>query len=143
MSHAASESEVGIELYDMGRFENALGIFVAQRDSDQETAFLGAAQYYGTQAGLMAIFGQYYLKIAGSEESEIVRAKALALFKAIASGLEEAIKIPQTYTLLTETLGIPANAVAFERSDVFQYDFAKNFWFGSPSPRAGLALLPP
>jgi len=36
-------------------------------------------------------------------------------------------------------LGIPFDAVAYQRNDVFQYDFAKDFWFGTPSPDSDLS----
>ena len=126
-----ADAEISIERYHMGSFPNALGIFAAQRSEDRVVETRGAAQVYGTEIGAIALFGPYYLKLAATREGGDMQEKALALVDAIAQGTRTE-DVPAAYTILSKTLAIPFDGIAYERNDVFQYDFAKEFWFGYP-----------
>jgi len=132
VERAAEGLELNIELYDMGAFENALGIFAAQRDADQVLDERGNVHYYATTVGAIGVVGPYYFKLTGNEETPAVTDKAnqiLDTFSALPGG---DAKPPQAFTVLRDVLGIPFAGIWFEKSDVFQFQFATDFWFGKP-----------
>lgn len=126
-----SGQDLSIELYDMGQFQNALGIFAAQRGAGQATQKAGPASYYSTEAGAVALFGRYYLKLAGNESSPFVQEKATQLVGEIATLAQSGQDTPKAYLMFSELLGFPFDSISYERTDVFQYSFAKDFWFGT------------
>lgn len=132
LEQAAAGLELNIELYDMGAFENALGIFAAQRDKDRELEELGNAHYYPTTVGAIGIVNQYYFKLTGNEEASAIADKAMQIlgsFSALPGGDTEP---PRAFTVFREVLNIPFAGIGFEKNDVFQFQFAQNFWFGTP-----------
>ena len=121
-----------IEVYDMGSFQNALGIFAAQRDAEQAVSDRGPARYYPTGAGAIGILGGFYLKMSGNSEAPAVQEKALQIVDLLSGAKSGSAQTPHAFRVLADLLGVPFDAIAYERSDVFQYDFAKDFWFGRP-----------
>ncbi|MDZ4859157.1 MAG: DUF6599 family protein [Candidatus Hydrogenedentes bacterium] len=122
--------DLSIELYDMGALPNALGIFAAQRDETAKIVSTGAANYYPTSAGAIGIAGPYYFKVSGNSDAPEIQEKAKQLAGTFADMAGEGA-LPAPYTVLANGLKVPFDGIQFEKSDVFQYDFAKDFWFGT------------
>ncbi len=122
---------IAIELYDQGSFANVLGIFAAQGGSDRDVKTAGDMFYYRTSVGMIGGYGPYYFKIAGDEAQEAVIAQAARILETMddlpASGQQSA---PLAYSVLTQGLGLALGDLAYERENVFQYDFLSDFWFG-------------
>lgn len=133
LAKSGSDQEISIELYDMGAFENALGIFAAQRDAGKSTERAGPANYYPTEAGAVALFGPYYLKLSGTSSDQLIREKAVQLIESLAPLGAGDASIPTPYKMLSDGLGLPFDAISYEKTDVFQFGFAEDFWFGVPS----------
>jgi len=132
LEHPESGKEISIEFYDMGNFQNALGIFSAQR-GDQEVLTAENAYYYQTAIGAIGLSGPFYFKFAGTElNDELTIAKAESMVPVVASMDRAQIYKPVAFTAFADTLGIPFSGISYVTEDVFQYDFAKNFWFGTP-----------
>ncbi len=127
-----TKDELTIELYDMAAAENALGIFAAQRGKEKIVQKAGAAYYYTTQPGAIGFIGKTYFKISGTKTSPAIEEKTARLVLALATLKSETAKASKSYLLLAEYLKIPFEGISFEKADVFQYDFAKAFWFGKP-----------
>lgn len=127
-----TKEELSIELYDMAAAENALGIFAAQRGKEKTVQKAGAAYYYTTQPGAIGFLGKIYFKISGTKTSPAIEEKTAGLVLALATLKTETAKVSKPYRLLAEYLKIPFEGISFEKADVFQYDFAKAFWFGKP-----------
>ncbi len=130
--------EMNVEAYDMGAFKNALGIFTAQKDAKQGTTSAATAHFYPTKAGAMGVFDTYYVKLTGSRSEPAAQEKAAQLVAALAAMAGTATEPPIGYRVMNEHLGIPFDGISYERTDVFQFAFAKDFWFGHPEPGAGL-----
>jgi hypothetical protein len=126
--------ELGIEFYDMGAFQNALGIFAEQRSPNATVEQAAGAHFYRTAVGAMGIHDRYYFKITGTDSTPDVQEKSAALAAAFGGMRLEAATTPLFFTVLTERLGVPFDAVEFRKEDVFQYAFAKDFWFGEAAP---------
>ena len=127
---------VAVELYDMAEFPNALGIFVAQRDPDQrikETGGTGNASFYPTGAGAIGVIGNYYFKISGDVSGPPVTTKALELVERFTELPAAGGGVALPYSILSAGLGLEIGQIAYERDNVFQYDFLSDFWFGRVS----------
>ncbi len=138
LQRAEFGEELSVELYDMGNLPNALGIFVAQKDRGKATESMNQARYYPTEAGAMALISPYYLRLAGNDSSPDIRDKAQQIVGAISAGVASEAQPPRPYAVLTDVLAIPFDALAYERSNVFQFDFAEDFWFGQPEADSDL-----
>lgn len=132
------ELELNIEMYDMGAFQNALGIFSIQRDEYTEVSTDGPIQFYDTTAGAIGITGPFYIKVAGDQASEELVRKAKQIIKAVAEMDEAKSGLPKALQVFSDVLDIPFAQISFEKSDVFQYGFANNFWFAQPDSEKDL-----
>jgi hypothetical protein len=126
------ERSLILELYDQSRFRNALGIFAAQRDGSREVLGSGSLCYYPTSVGAVGIHGNYLFKIAGSEASGPMEAKTEQLLEVVAGLPTAPGGGSEVFALFTGPLSLPFESVAYQRQDVFQYDFLGDVWFGSP-----------
>lgn len=121
-----------IEIYDQAEFGNTLGLFSAQRDASRRvTTRPDGVFYYSTSVGAIGGYENYYFKISGNSTKEAVTSKATALVEVLAGLPVQASTAPWPFTVLTQRLGLPFDRVAYQKNDVFQYDFARDFWFGS------------
>lgn len=125
--------EIAIELFDQGSFAGGLGIFSDHRTDDRAIRREGGALYYTTPVGAIGFRGRYFFRIAGNVESEAIRQKSSDLIRAFAtlSGDEAAAPLP--FRILTQGMGVDPGDIAYQRRNVFQYDFADDFWFGRAS----------
>jgi hypothetical protein len=121
---------VSIELYDMGKFRNALGMFVTQRGADQRIEESGTIAFYPTAAGSIGVAENFYFKIYGDVSGPPVTTKSLDLVKRFAELPVADSSRPLPYTILAGGLDLPIERIAFEKDNVFQYDFLSDFWFG-------------
>jgi hypothetical protein len=121
---------VSIELYDMEKFRNALGMFVTQRGTDQRIEEDGAIAFYPTAAGSIGVVENFYFKISGDVSGPPVTTKAMDLVKRFAELPVANAARPLPYTILAGGLDLPIDRIAFEKDNVFQYDFLSDFWFG-------------
>ena len=124
--------EINIELYDMAQFPNALGIFAAQRDDDKDLEELDGAHFYRTAAGALGVFDRFYFKLTGNQNAEPIREKAVQLISAICEIPRDSGQSSTLFAVFSESLGIPFQRIVYEKNDVFQYDFAHDFWFARP-----------
>jgi hypothetical protein len=124
------EHSVTLELYDQGRFSNSLGLFSGQRRPDHVVETRGALDYYMTPIGAVGRFGEYYFKIAGNSEAAPVLAKAEELLASFELLPAESLIPPAPYALLTQELNVSPELIEYRRDNVFQYEFANDFWFG-------------
>ncbi|MBI2567539.1 MAG: hypothetical protein HYV63_10950 [Candidatus Schekmanbacteria bacterium] len=126
-----------VELYDHATFANALGIFAAQRGATAPVTESAGARYYETQVGAIGVVGARYVKIVGSAPGSAVVAKARAVLAALAALPEMAAAVPHLYRLLSGAApGVTPGSVTYERQDVFQLGFLRDFWFAG-KPAAG------
>lgn len=129
---------VTLEVYDQGDFPGTLGVFAAQREATRALERQGPAYFYRTGVGAIGIAGNHYFKIVGSAETPAVRAKTDALLPLM-------VKLPgdarpaglRPFRALSDGLGLPFEAIAFEKSNVFEYEFMHDIWFGSAARDTG------
>jgi hypothetical protein len=81
----------------------------------------------------VGIQGNYLFKIAGSEASEPMQTKTEQLLEMIAGLPTAPGGGSEVFALMTGRLGLAFENVAYQKQDVFQYDFLGDFWFGSPA----------
>ena len=129
---ARTDEEIAIELFDQGDFAGALGIFSDHRSADSPVETRGSLTFFPTSVGAIGFSGRYFFRIAGNAESPAITAKTGELMQAFAGLSVTEAGHPYPFRLLTSALGIDPKAIAYQRKNVFQYDFAGDFWFGQP-----------
>lgn len=130
---ASEDAEIIVEIYDMGSFPNALGIFAAQRDAGKAVDRLDDAYYFPTSAGAIGIVNSFYFKISGNKDAPVIHDKAAELLQQIMTIENEAAAMPETFAVLSQKLNVPFDGIEYVKNDVFQFSFAQDFWFGQPS----------
>ena len=85
-----------------------------------------------TSVGAVGIHGNYLFKIAGSESSPPMAAKTEQLLEVVAELPTAPGGGSEIFALLTGPLALPLDRIAYQKQDVFQFDFLGDVWFGSP-----------
>jgi hypothetical protein len=127
-----SDLELSIELYDMGAIANAIGIFAAQRDDDQALKKLENAHFFPTSVGAIGILNNFYFKITGNQRNSQAVEKSIAIIQALNGIRSDSGKTSKIFDVFANRLNIPFARITYERQDVFQFDFARDFWFARP-----------
>ncbi len=144
---APDGTELSIELYDQGNLGGSLGIFSQHKPAQRAVEEKAGTSYFLTTVGVIGRKGQYFFRAAADRGGELVRDKSLALVDALATlvGGPKAMaavkpapapQTPAEVMLLREALGIAETALTFESANVFQFDFAKDFWFAALDGKA-------
>lgn len=130
LGHTDGPEQIAIELYDQGDFAGGLGIFSVQRDPARAVKREGNLHYYETPVGAVGVMGPWYVRIAGSAETPAVLAKTRQLVATLAALPVQEGARPFGFRVLAEGLGLDLGEVTYQAADVFQFDFARDFWFG-------------
>ncbi|MFP4501803.1 MAG: DUF6599 family protein [Candidatus Hydrogenedentota bacterium] len=127
LANRDDDIELGMELYDMGAFKNALGIFASQSSAENTVENMDGAIYYTTPVGAVAVFGKYYFRLSGNGPD--AQEKALEVVPVVAQAVAGSEELPAPFRMLTEA-GVAFDDIAYEKTNVFQFAFAEDFWFG-------------
>lgn len=134
IANRAEGVEMNIELYDMGEFKNALGIFAAQRSAGSVVEKRGPAYLYFTEVGALGIVNNFYFKFTGDSPSPAIQEQSLTIVTDFAATEREGQQAtPKAFHILADNMGVDFSGIEYKPTDVFQYAFASNFWFGKKS----------
>jgi len=131
ITNPAEGLDVSIELYDMGTFQNALGIFAAQRSEGSRVESRESVFYYLTEVGVLGIIDTYYFKMTGSDSHAALDQLALRFVADIPARATGTGETPDSFLVLSQGLQLDFQDIQYVKEDVFQYDFAEEFWFGN------------
>ena len=123
--------EISIDLYNQGSIAGSSGIFAEHRSPDSQVEQGGANTYFETSIGLIGRKDHFFYRIAGNRSSESIRSKSLQLVKSFSELPAPESAVAFGYQLLQD-LNIEPADIRHQAVNVFQYDFAKDFWFGKP-----------
>jgi len=141
LASADESNDISIEMYDMGEFKQAMGLYAAQRGPGPKVERIADTYFHRTEVGAIGVADRYYFKLHGGESNDIVREKGMQITEAIAESELGQTEYPQIYTILSDKLNIPFERIAYEKTDVFQYAFAKDFWFAKPDAESDARFL--
>lgn len=133
----SGNDEVSIELFEQQQFSSALGLFSDHREPGRKVEHTDGVMYFSTPAGAIGMNGRFFFRIAGNNNGPAVRGKAEQVVRAFAALPVKKGDIPLPFRIFTQGLGIDPGDVAFQRSNAFQYDFARNFWFATAGGGGG------
>ncbi len=122
-------SEIAIELFDHGDVTSSIGIFSGHAAADTQIVTEGPVSYFETGAGMIGRKDAFFFRVAASNFNDDAKTKVRTLvnnFSALEGAAED---LPAAFLLLTEQLKIAPENVSFAANDVFQFDFAQDFWF--------------
>lgn len=128
---AQDGSEMAIELYDQGSVGGSMGVF-SQHVSDNRTVRRqNGVSFFMTSAGVIGRKGRYFFRIAGDRQSERISSKSAQLVRVLGALEADVGEAPEGLRILTQGMAVAEQNVSFQKSNVFQFDFASDFWFGS------------
>lgn len=116
----------------MASLPNALGIFATQRDDDQVLERLDNVHFFETPAGAMGIISNFYFKLTGNQNISQMTEKARSLINVLNDLRSGSAGVPKIFDVFSNKMKVPFERIIYERQDVFQFDFAKDFWFARP-----------
>lgn len=123
--------EVSIELYNQGSIAGSSGIFAEHRSPESQVVEDGPNTYFESSLGLIGRKDHFFYRIAGNRSSETIRKKSRQLVRSFSELPASESTVAFGYQLLQE-LNIKPAEIRHQAVNVFQYDFAKDFWFGKP-----------
>ena len=130
ISKSGTDMECKVELYDQGEFQNALGVFSEQRNPGSAVESVGEAWLTRTSNGALGVYNQYFFKFAGNMDDPEFSEHAARVILDFSSSNEGAGETPAPFVTMARDLGVSFQDIGYRKEDVFQYDFAKDFWFG-------------
>jgi hypothetical protein len=123
--------EISIELYNQGSIAGSSGIFAEHRSPESQVEQEGPNTYFETSIGLIGRKDHFFYRIAGNRSSESIRNKSVELVQSFSELPAPESAVAFGYQLLQD-LNIEPADIRHQAVNVFQYDFAKDFWFGKP-----------
>ena len=123
--------EISIELYNQGSIAGSSGVFAEHRSPDSHVEQEGPNTYFETSIGLIGRKDHFFYRIAGNRSSESIRNKSRQVVQSFSELPAPESTVAPGYQLLQE-LNIEPTEIRHQAVNVFQYDFAKDFWFGKP-----------
>ena len=150
LQSAADDSEIAIELFDQSDMAGSRGVFSEHLSSGKTIEQQDSVTFFRTSIGVIGRVGQYFFRTAGDSDSELIQQKSQHLIEVFAS-LQPAEKSSQELAgqqqetvsesseqtneqplelRILEQLNVSEALISFQSENVFQYDFAENFWFG-------------
>ncbi|MCG8338904.1 MAG: hypothetical protein MJE63_30720 [Proteobacteria bacterium] len=131
---AERTNEIGIELYDQGDLKGSLGVFAEYVSPNATVKNHESVVYIVNRAGAVGRKGRFFARLIGNRESPVISTKAEEIMKLLVSLPQAESDIPFEYNILTEKLKINPAFISYQNKNVFQFDFARHFWFGTPDP---------
>lgn len=117
------ETAVDIELYDLGRSENAIGAFAGEMPEDVDVTANERGLSYRTPNALFMARGPVYLRALGSSAESAIQA-ALDHLQTRFDRAVEAATLPWAYALFVGQRGAAVRDVAYEPENAFSFGFA-------------------
>ena len=144
LQSTVDESEIAIELFDQSDMAGSRGVFSEHLSSGKTVEQQDSVTFFRTSIGVIGRVGQYFFRTAGDSDSESIQQKSQHLIEIFASlqPVEENVqqkKIQESNEptneqplelRILEQLDVSEALISFQSENVFQYDFAENFWFG-------------
>ena len=127
---ASEEDEIAVELFDQGDQKGSMDIFAEYMSGENALERHGPAIYVMTPAGAIGRSGPFFFRIAGNRNSDLIRKKAIQLVSALSQLNEKESGESAELGILKSAMNIDPEQITFESVNVFQFDFAKDFWFG-------------
>lgn len=126
----SGDAEIAIELFDQGDIPGSIGIFSAHQSSGTEVINKGPVSYFDTSVGMIGRKGRYFFRVAADQSGDEIKEKVSQLATLFADLVDDAEELPLEYHLLSDSLDLSADRIVYQATDVFQFDFVSDFWFG-------------
>ena len=146
LKSTVDDSELAIELYDQGDIGGSMGVFSEHQSANSAIEQNDAVMFFRTSIGIIGRKDQYFFRAAGDSDSENIQLKSAQLATAFAQLQNENENInsataenaePVALQLIKSLFDVAPEMTSFQNQNVFQYDFAEDFWFGRISENEG------
>ena len=122
---------VDVEMYYLGRPDNALGAYGGERAPDTKPNIDERGLWHLARNALYMARGPYYLRVIGSDETPVITRELATL----AEKLKAAIPgepLPWAYGLFVGELGLDPGRVTYYPENAFSFSFARDVWAARP-----------
>jgi hypothetical protein len=122
---------IDVEVYDQGRSPNALGAYGGERGAEVKPEVSDSGFRHFERNALYLARGPYYIRVIGSDETPVIKAKLAELATKLEVGIPgEAL--PWAYGLFIGGLGLDPGMVAYYAESAFSLGFATDVWAARP-----------
>jgi len=139
LEHPGEGRSLDVFLYDQGTFEGSLGVYQEQR-GDKPVAHLEGVHYTPNTLGAIGMSGRLFFHALGDAPADSIEAMTQGVVKALARLGQQGIP-PPGFETLNRGLGVPFEQIGYQPSNVFQYRFARRFWFADLEDAAGARIF--
>jgi hypothetical protein len=131
VSEHDAATTVDVEMYDLGRPDNALGVYGAERAPDARPKVEERGLWHLARNALYMARGPYYLRVIGSDESPAMTAKLSALADALNAAIAGQ-PLPWAYGIFVGAMGLDPGRVTYFPENAFSFSFARDVWAARP-----------
>lgn len=128
LEHPPAGRLLDVYLYDQGTFEGSLGVYQEQRGGRATEQFEGV-HYTPNAIGAIGMSGRIFFHIIADAPDRSIETMTRRVVMALAR-LGQQGAPPAGFETLNSALEIPFSNIGYQPTNVFQYRFAQNFWFG-------------
>ncbi|MCP4295347.1 MAG: hypothetical protein GY786_07050 [Proteobacteria bacterium] len=126
--------EISIELYELTKEGGSMGLFSDHAQNSKKIEESSGVIYFLTSIGAIGRVDRFFFRLLGSRKDPEIDGKTQQILKAFSSLSTSGNSDTNPDRFLRDRFGLPAKAISFQKSNVFQLDFANEFWFGRLSP---------
>lgn len=139
--HNATQNEIDIELYDQGGIPGSMGIFSEHRSKDSQVREENGIYYFESSFGAIGRVENYFFRISGLNKNKATRDKIKQVISDLSELSKTEEKIEFGIFIFKDILKISPSDISHKSHNVFQYDFAQDFWFAKPDSQKKARLF--
>ena len=126
---ADNGTTVDVELYDLGKAENALGAYAGERGDNVKPSTYPNGMWNIDRNALLLTRGKLYLRAIGSDESSVVRTQLQHTQRVFAAADDSSAggALPWAYRAFAK-LGIESDRIEFVTSNALSFEFGKRVY---------------
>lgn len=124
----ANAGSIDVELYDLGKTENALGAFSGELPESATAAIDAGGLVAEDRNALFLARGKNYVRAIGSDEEEGTK-QALRHLKKVLTVALQAEPLPGSFGLFVE-LGVRPGKISYAKENAFSFGFANKVHIG-------------
>lgn len=119
------ETTIDIEWFDLGQTSNALGAFAAERPEEATVQTDSSGLRYTHRNMSAMVRGPNYIRLVGSDESEVLRAALAKVANAFVYKIA-GDPLPWSFGFFVTVLRVPVQNITVEKDHAFSFEFARN-----------------
>lgn len=126
---AEGGASIDLELYDLGRVENALGALAGELPETGQPRLEAEALVHAGRNAVLLGKGRFYGRLIGADEAAPTKVALEVVARRLLAAIPGA-PLPLGFALFAGLLGLPPDRVGFEAENAFSFGFARDVHVG-------------